>query len=64
MCRIYFINCCVCHRSSYKFNPLVHNAVNPVGNHIQIPLPDALVPAEDMAVVPKYPLPKFASTLS
>ena len=45
----------------YKFNPFVDKAVYPVGtSYSNIPIPLALVPALDTAVVPKYPFPKFA----
>ena len=46
-----FSNCCVGH---YSFNPFVDKAVNPLGTlYSNLPIPDALVPSEDIAVVPK-----------
>ena len=55
-----FIYCCVSQLSSYSFKPLVDRAVKPEGiSYSNLPIFDALVPSEDIAVVPKYPLPKL-----
>ena len=56
-----FINCCISH---YKFNPFVQRAVKLFGtSYSNLPIPDALVPSEEIAVVEKYPLPKLNSAL-